>query len=55
MVASHTFLEAAPAAGTAVPEVVAAFEQTLAAISADLVGWTLSNGQIDAQRPDEPL
>lgn len=55
VVASRTFIEAAPAPGTAVPEVVSAFEQALAAISADLVGWTLGQGQVDAQRPDQPL
>ncbi|MGY0559993.1 ABC-type transport auxiliary lipoprotein family protein [Luteimonas sp. A277] len=55
VVASRTFLEAVPSPGTAVPEVVTAFEQALAAISTDLVGWTLSSGQADAQRADAPL
>jgi cholesterol transport system auxiliary component len=44
VVASRTFLQAQPAAGTAVPEVVAAFEQALANISRDLAGWTLTTG-----------
>ena len=55
VVASHTFLEAQPAAGTAVPQVVAAFEQALAAVSVDIVGWTLVNGQADTEAPDTPL
>ncbi|MBF6025959.1 ABC-type transport auxiliary lipoprotein family protein [Lysobacter niastensis] len=45
VVASHTFLEARPAATTAIPDVVAAFEQALSDISRDLAGWTLSSGQ----------
>lgn len=44
VVAARTFLQAQPAAGTAVPEVVAAFEQALAIISRDLAGWTLATG-----------
>ncbi|MCI4567646.1 ABC-type transport auxiliary lipoprotein family protein [Lysobacter sp. CFH 32150] len=44
VVASRTFLQAQPAAGTAVPEVVNAFEQALATISRDLAGWTLTTG-----------
>jgi len=44
VVASRTFLQAQPAAGTAVPEVIAAFEQALATISRDLAGWTLTTG-----------
>lgn len=44
VVAARTFLQAQPAAGTAVPEVIAAFEQALASISRDLAGWTLTTG-----------
>lgn len=44
VVASRTFLEATPAASTGVPDVVAAFEQSLAMITRDLAGWTLSSG-----------
>jgi len=55
VVDSRTFLEARPAGGTAVPQVVAAFEAALAAISADIVGWTLSSGQADHQAPDDPV
>lgn len=42
---SRTFLQAQPAAGTAVPDVVAAFEQALTAISGELAGWTLATGE----------
>lgn len=55
VVAARTFLEALPATGTAVPQVVAAFEQALGAISGDIVGWTLASGQADAARPPVPL
>lgn len=55
VVAARTFIEAEPAGGTGVPEVVAAFERALGAISADIVGWTLASGQADAQAPDSPL
>lgn len=55
LVASRTFLEAHPAAGTGVPQVVEAFEQALAAVSAGIVGWTLASGQADAETIDPPL
>jgi cholesterol transport system auxiliary component len=42
---SRTFLQAAPAATTAVPDVVAAFDQALAAMSGELAGWTLTTGE----------
>lgn len=42
---SRTFLQAQPAATTAVPDVVDAFEQSLTAISAELAGWTLQTGE----------
>lgn len=52
LVASRTFLETQQAAGTAVPQVVAAFEQALAAVGAGIVGWTLASGHADAQAHD---
>lgn len=55
VVAARTFLEAVPATGTGVPEVVTAFEQALGALTADIVGWTLTAGQADAQQPEAPL
>jgi cholesterol transport system auxiliary component len=42
---SRTFLRAQPAASTAVPDVVAAFEQALAAASGEIAGWSLSTGE----------
>lgn len=42
---SRTFLHAQPASGTAVPQVVAAFEQALAQTSQAIAGWTLQAGQ----------
>lgn len=44
VVASRTFLQAVPAAGTDVPAVVAAFERALGDISRDIAGWTLASG-----------
>lgn len=55
LVASRTFLETRQAAGTAVPQVVAAFEQALAAVGAGIVGWTLASGQADAEALDPPM
>ena len=51
VVASRTFLEATPAASTGVPDVVAAFEQSLAMITRGLAGWTLSSGASPAGTP----
>lgn len=45
LVGSRTFLQARPAAGTAVPEVVAAFDGSLAQLAGELAGWTLSAGE----------
>ncbi len=45
VVASRTFLQATPAAGTAVPEVVAAFERGLGTVTRDIAGWTLASGR----------
>lgn len=42
---SRTFLKTQPAATTAVPDVVAAFEQALTSISGELAGWTLVTGE----------
>ena len=44
VVATRTFLHAQPAASTAVPDVVVAFEQALGAVSHELAGWVLSSG-----------
>ena len=48
IVAARTFLQAQPAAAVEVPQVAAAFEQALTAITRDLAGWTLQSGQADA-------
>lgn len=45
VVASRTFMHAQPASGTAVREVVVAFEQALATTSREIAGWTLTTGQ----------
>ena len=42
---SRTFLQAQPAAGTAVPEVVAAFDSGLSQLASDMAGWTLNTGE----------
>lgn len=47
---SRTFLQSQTASTTAVPDVVAAFEQALVAISGDLAGWTLSTGEAYERR-----
>ena len=44
VVATRTFLHAQPAASTAVPDVVVAFEQALGAVSHELAGWVLNSG-----------
>ena len=44
VVATRTFLQAQPAPSTAVPDVVTAFEQSLATLSHDLAGWVLASG-----------
>lgn len=51
IIATRTFLEAQPAAGVEVPQVAAAFEQALSAITRDLAGWSLQSGQADAPAP----
>lgn len=45
IVASRTFLQAVPAAGTTVPQVAQAFDQALGAIGHDIAGWTLTEGE----------
>lgn len=45
VVASRTFVQATPAAGTAVPQVVAAFERSLGSVVRDVAGWTLTAGR----------
>lgn len=47
---SRTFLQAQPAASTAVPDVVAAFEQALTTTSREIAGWTLVTGEQHARR-----
>ncbi|MFS8063351.1 MAG: ABC-type transport auxiliary lipoprotein family protein [Luteimonas sp.] len=44
IVASHTFLQVVPAAGTDVSSVAQAFDQALGAIGHDVAGWTLTSG-----------
>ena len=51
VVASRTFRESTPAAGTAVEQVVQAFEQSLHRVTADLAGWTLASGNHHATTP----
>ena len=48
-VARRTFTQVQPAAATDVASVAHAFDQALAAISADIAGWTLVQGQADRQ------
>lgn len=51
VVASRTFVQAIPASGTSVPEVVDAFERALAAVGGDVAGWTLSTGRAHGTGP----
>ncbi|MGJ7901607.1 ABC-type transport auxiliary lipoprotein family protein [Lysobacter sp. 1R34A] len=44
VVATQTFLQAQPAATTAVPDVVDAFERALETITGQIAGWTLISG-----------
>lgn len=43
VVASRGFVQAEPASGTAVPQVVDAFDRALARVDRDIVGWTLAS------------
>ena len=45
VVAARTFREVEPAAGTEVPEVVAAFSRALDRVRGQVIGWTLVEGQ----------
>ncbi len=47
IVARRTFLREAPAASTDVATVTDAFGRALAAVSSEIAGWTLTNGQAD--------
>lgn len=44
VVLSRTFLQAQPAAGIAVPDVVAAFDRAMTSVTADIAGWVLVEG-----------
>ena len=44
VVAARTFLQAPPAASTAVPDVVDAFESSLETLTGELAGWVLASG-----------
>ena len=44
VVAARTFLQAPPAASTAVPDVVDAFESSLETLTSELAGWVLASG-----------
>lgn len=50
-VASRTFLVTEPAVGTAVPEVVSAFDTALAEASRQISGWVLASGAQHEQQP----
>lgn len=50
-VASRTFLVARPAVGTAVPEVVSAFDAALVEVTRQVSGWVLASGAQHAQQP----
>ena len=49
IVASRTFLQAVPAAGTDVAQVADAFSRSLGAISHDVAGWVLASGEAHEQ------
>jgi len=48
---SRTFLQSQPAATTAVPDVVKAFEQALTAVSGEIAGWALAKGEQHEHQP----
>ena len=50
VVASRVFDVTTPASGTAVAQINRAFEQSLGDTTAQLIGWTLSEGQRDSAR-----
>jgi len=49
--ASRTFLVVRPAAGTAVPEVAAAFDAALGEATRQIAGWVLVSGEQHQQQP----
>lgn len=51
VVAARTFEQARPAATTDIDSVAAAFEQALGTLTTEIAGWTLAQGQADAERP----
>lgn len=53
VVANRTFLQAQPAATTAVPDVVVAFERGLEAMTAQLAGWVLTTGDAHERGPHD--
>lgn len=53
VIATRTFLEKQPAASTAVPDVVSAFEDALGQVSHELAGWVLTSGHAHEQRAHE--
>lgn len=53
IVASRTFLQAQPAAGTDLPQVVDAFSRALEAVGGELAGWVLVSGD-EHQRQAHP-
>ena len=50
VVASRTFTESRPAAGTDVLQVAQAFNQALEQVGGQIIGWTLVSGRADAAR-----
>ena len=54
VVASRTFLQAAPAGSTDVATVAQAFGQALGAIGTQIAGWTLESGAADAASRPPP-
>jgi len=54
VVAQRLFEHSVPAAGTAVPQVAATFEQAMGVAISDIVGWTLAEGQRHQAQPRTP-
>ncbi|KAF1704369.1 ABC transporter [Pseudoxanthomonas suwonensis] len=54
VVASRSFARAQPASAASTASVAAAFDQALAGLSREIAGWTLAEGQADAQRRAAP-
>ena len=49
VIASRTFLQSKPASDAKIANVAAAFEDSLSAVTHDIVGWVLGNGGKDPQ------